>query len=349
MRTSTLWITCLLLLPAAPAAARPKAEKEALATLEEALDLAKEDRSCKRAIGEDLSDAVAEVEDGGARALKKAQKLLDAARDGAEDCDREVKKALKEADQALADALEEVEDEEPTKSKGPALEDPEVLEAGCEAKKAKACFTLAERYTAGQGVDQNESTAVEYYQRACALKHLGACNTMGNIHHEGWGGAEQDDARSVEYYQKACDGGHGDACHSLGYLTEEGRGVKSNPKKALSLYEKSCKRSSGPGCFAVGNAHQSGFAGLKVDLSAAVGRYQRACQLRHGEACFRLAEMHRDGLGVKKSEGQEHLYYASACNAGHALGCERTNVGKVLKEGVNQLTKGVESLQNISF
>ncbi|MBK6685448.1 MAG: sel1 repeat family protein [Deltaproteobacteria bacterium] len=272
MRTTAFGIFCLLLLPAGLAEARPKPEKEALAALEEALDLAQEDRSCKRAIGEDLSDAVAEVEDGGKKALKKAQKLLESALDGAEDCERDVKKALKEADQALADALEEEDDDgedddgRSAKKKGPAPEDPEVLEAACEAKKAKACFALGERYTSGQGVDQNESTAVEYYQRACALKHLSACNTMGNIHHEGWGGAEQSDRRAFEYYQKACDGGHGDACHSLGYLTEKGRGVEANPKKALQLYEKSCKRGSGSGCFAVGNAHQSGFAGLKLDL-----------------------------------------------------------------------------------
>jgi hypothetical protein len=98
--------TCAVLLLACPASAGGGPAKKALRAVEEAIDEAKDaDKSCRKAVLEDLEDAADRLEGERARPEKALRALRDAIKAAGDDCPKKVQAAIR-------DALDELEDAE---------------------------------------------------------------------------------------------------------------------------------------------------------------------------------------------------------------------------------------------
>ncbi len=111
------------------------------------------------------------------------------------------------------------------------------------AKKAmsgdapEAMWVLGQSYELGLGVDENMETAIEYYDRGCALGHPGCLHSMGRFYLHGdylIGDVEKGIAMCLE----SAELGWGPAMLTMGDCYQFGDGVPSSMKSAVEWYEK---------------------------------------------------------------------------------------------------------------
>lgn len=319
----------VLALVALPSQAEARGKRKVLRLLEDALEEAEDDRGCRRSVGRDLEEVIADVEDD-----RDVARDLEDLLDSADDCPRAVERALKKALRLLDDADDD-DDEEPAKD---AIE---IAEARCKSGKAGACYDAAAHYESGTGgAEMDHTRSAELYERSCDRGSVKGCNAKGNVYKNGFGGVEVDKRVAKKSYKRACNGGHADACFNLGYLYDD-----SKPKKALALYQKACGRKSADGCNAVGNAHENGYAGLRKSRKKARTFHTKACRLASGAGCFNLAEAYED----RGDDSNANAYFAQACNFGYSDACPRVDHGKLLKDGLNSVSKMFEGLQKTNF
>ena len=102
------------------------------------------------------------------------------------------------------------------------------------------CY-LGVYYKKGQGVKQDYSRAVEWYEKAASQGHVGAQSNLGVCYDNGQG-VEQDYSRAVEWYEKAASQGHVGAQSNLGVCYKNGQGVKQDYSRAVEWWEKAASQ-----------------------------------------------------------------------------------------------------------
>lgn len=85
--------------------------------------------------------------------------------------------------------------------------------------------------------DSIDKIALHYLRMAVAQKSPLAQFTLAKCYAE-WRGVEKNESSSVEWYEKAATQGYLPAQYNLAVCYEEGRGVKKNMKQALYWYQK---------------------------------------------------------------------------------------------------------------
>ncbi|KAF9085291.1 hypothetical protein BGX27_003506, partial [Mortierella sp. AM989] len=75
---------------------------------------------------------------------------------------------------------------------------------------AGAQFYLGVMYKSGEGVTQNKSKAVEWFQKAAIQGSAGAQLNLGTMYNNG-DGVAQDRSKAVEWFQKAASQGIAEA------------------------------------------------------------------------------------------------------------------------------------------
>lgn len=84
-------------------------------------------------------------------------------------------------------------------------------------------------------------------KKACDKGDGDGCGKLGFLYSSGQG-VEQDDFKAVEFFGKACDAGDAGGCYNLGYSYESGTGVGQDDSKAKELYGKACDGGLTGGC-----------------------------------------------------------------------------------------------------
>ncbi len=103
---------------------------------------------------------------------------------------------------------------------------------------AEAQLNLGFIYDNGQGVLQNHTKAVRWYEKAAKQGHAKAQYYLGNIYSNGQG-TPQNYATAVEWYEKAAKQGFIKAHRLLGAMYANGNGAPQNHVKAytfISIY-----------------------------------------------------------------------------------------------------------------
>jgi hypothetical protein len=107
----------------------------------------------------------------------------------------------------------------------------------------KAQYELGMKYETGQGVQQNETQAVYWYQKAADQGYAAAQDSLGVMYESGSGGLAKDDAQAIVWYQKAADQGDSDSQYQLGVMYENGRGgLTKDDSQAVYWYQKSANQ-----------------------------------------------------------------------------------------------------------
>ena len=95
-------------------------------------------------------------------------------------------------------------------------------------------------YQNGTGVEDDEQTAVERYQKAAEQGDADAQHSLGWCYSSGTG-VEKDEQKAVEWYQKAAKQGYAQAQYNLGVCYQHGSGVKKDEQKAFEWYQKAAE------------------------------------------------------------------------------------------------------------
>lgn len=176
----------------------------------------------------------------------------------------------------------------------------------CQKPNARACFSLAYMYEAGQGVVRSDSEARKYYSRACRSKLPSACFNLALLYER----HDDANAANVALYE-ACALRHTAACKKLGSTYE----AWQEGDLAVKFYDKACKFRDSAACFKLGQLYDDGNI-TRQNPKAAQSSYSNACTLGLGEACFVLGQ---------QNEGQDNAlarkYYGKACDLSHQNGC----------------------------
>ena len=81
-----------------------------------------------------------------------------------------------------------------------------------------AQYLLGNIYYIGRGVDNNYSTALEWYRKAAEQGHANAQHNLGLMYENGYG-VDKNLSTAVEWYRKAVEQGHANAQYNLDCLT----------------------------------------------------------------------------------------------------------------------------------
>jgi TPR repeat protein len=92
----------------------------------------------------------------------------------------------------------------------------------------------------GQGIAQDQTLAVRWFDIAARRGHLMARNMLGRCHEHGWG-CEADASIAARHYQVAANAGLDWALYNLANLLATGRGVVPNPMQAIVLYRRAAE------------------------------------------------------------------------------------------------------------
>lgn len=143
------------------------------------------------------------------------------------------------------------------------------------------CHGLALLYETGRGVVQDESRAVEFYEKSCDARFAEGCARLGQMRARQRG--EEAQAQTLRDFASGCARSHRESCAQWMQLNEAER-VRVGGDTAVTsrLQQRACGFKDGLACFRVGQAHAAGKAGRAQDAELAAMYYRLAC--RHGEA-----------------------------------------------------------------
>jgi TPR repeat protein len=219
-----------------------------------------------------------------------------------------------------------------------------LLTIAAEAGNAIAQRCLGWMCVTGKGVPQNDTKAVEWYQKAADKGFAIAQSSLGYMYQNGKG-VTQNDAKAVEWFQKAADQGNAIAQQNLGYMYENGKGVPQNYEKAFEWYRKSAEAGTPQAQCCLGYMYENG-KGVPQSNTKAVEWYQKSADQGYAIAQGNLGSMYDSGKGVLQSDTKAVEWYQKAGDQGNAIA--QYNLGEMYKSGIGvpqNYTKAVEWYQ----
>lgn len=125
-----------------------------------------------------------------------------------------------------------------------------VLQADCDAGKARSCDDLGSAYLFGTGVEKDGARAVTFFAKACDLGEGFSC-TNAAMTYEFGEGVPVDLALAAAFNAKACENGHPKGCFKAGVAYAEGKGVPQDLPKAIAAFQKDCDIGNTKSCDAI--------------------------------------------------------------------------------------------------
>ena len=102
---------------------------------------------------------------------------------------------------------------------------------------AEAQCKLADAYFLGNGVEQDEPKAVEWFRKSAEQGHAVAEYALGNCYFAGRG-IEKDEAEAFKWFLKSAEHGYAVAQYTVGSCYFTGRGVSLNKEEAIPWLRK---------------------------------------------------------------------------------------------------------------
>ena len=104
-----------------------------------------------------------------------------------------------------------------------------------ETGDAFAQYNVGVAYANGDGVAQDQASAVKWFMKAAEKDITEAQYNLGICYANGWG-VTKDDSEAAKWFRKASDKGDADAQFKLGNLYDNGRGVTIDDVEAVKWY-----------------------------------------------------------------------------------------------------------------
>jgi hypothetical protein len=111
----------------------------------------------------------------------------------------------------------------------------ELFRRAAEKGYAPSQYRLGYCYESGKGVEQNFSTANQWYEKAGAQDFVDAQYKLGHSYRTGRG-AQIDLPTALAWYKKAAGAGDRDALHNVGWMYATGQGTKADQQEAYRWF-----------------------------------------------------------------------------------------------------------------
>ncbi len=155
------------------------------------------------------------------------------------------------------------------------------LRQAAESGDGAALFEVGRRYTDGDPVDRDLTTAAQWYEYSARAGFAPAQYRLGNFFEKGHG-VGSDVGKAVMWYQRAAEQGNALAMHNLAVL------------------------------------YTSGLVGGTPDMEAAVEWFRQAADLGVKDSQVNLGILYTRGMGVKEDLVEAYKWFAVAARAGDA-------------------------------
>lgn len=185
------------------------------------------------------------------------------------------------------------------------------------AAQLYAQYNLGRLYEAGQGVEKDVPTAVQWYIRAAQQDLDVAQQHLVRIFRQGEGTVAPNPVESTKWLERLAQGGNVPAMTDLGTAYLQGVGVEKNAKIAHDWYLRGASQGSGEALFNLGLLYQSGYTG-DADYQRAADYYNRAANKNSGRAMMALGDLYAGAQGVSRSRVQALAWYELAADRGVA-------------------------------
>lgn len=154
--------------------------------------------------------------------------------------------------------------------------------------EARALFEIGVCYRRGEGVEQSDTKAVEYYKSALAWGCLDAANNLGLMYAQGLG-VEKDVVEAVRYYRMAAEAGQADSQTLLANCYFQGVGVRQDYGEAFAWFKKAADQGEPDALFHVALCYQEGH-GVEPDYDKVIENLCKAAEAGHQYALQLLKE-----------------------------------------------------------
>lgn len=227
-----------------------------------------------------------------------------------------------------------------------------------EAGDAKAIYNVGALYARGEGVEEDDLTALEWFKKAAEMDYPDALNTIGNAYSFGNYGLQIDYGASFSYYLRSAQLGNAKGMFTIGNMYDRGVGVAENKELAVQWYQKASMLGNGSatynlaskylngevvqedpifagklferaaelgavsGMLETGHAYHYGRYGIAVDYAVAAQWYQKGAEKGDAHCMRHLAELYASGLGVEKDIELARTYYLQAQEAGEDVAAQ---------------------------
>ena len=175
----------------------------------------------------------------------------------------------------------------------------EWFQRAAEQGYADAQHSLGVMYYHGKGVEENLSSAFKWFQRAAEQDFPLAQHSLGVMYYDGEG-VERNLSSAFEWFQRAAEQGYADAQHSLGLMYYHGKGVEENLSSAFEWFQRAAEQDIPLAQHSLGLMYYHG-KGVEENLSSAFEWFQRAAERGFAPAQHRLGLMYYDGEGVERN------------------------------------------------
>ena len=183
-------------------------------------------------------------------------------------------------------------------------------------RKADAAFEMGMRYKNGDGVEQCNEKAVEYFKMAAELGHVHAQLAVGGYYY-----AKNDCISAYKWLKMAADLGNAEALFTLGVFYIEGDGVDQDYEEAAKYFHRAARRRHAEAQFAYGDLLSQGL-GVEKDEAKAVKWFGEAAENGQVEAMYRLGQCYDKGQGVEKNAELANKWYSAAVQKGHRMAAQ---------------------------
>lgn len=158
-----------------------------------------------------------------------------------------------------------------------------------------AQLKLYKCYRYGDGVKEDETQAMEWYNRAAEQIDQSDSDAQYSL---GWELRYRlfYDEKAVEWFRKAAEQGHAGAQYELGWCYSHGRGVKKDLKKAVEWFRKAADQGYDAAQCELGDCYAAG-RGVKADRKQAERLWMAVAEQGRSDVILNRADKYMNGSG----------------------------------------------------
>lgn len=186
------------------------------------------------------------------------------------------------------------------------------LIAKAEQGNANAQFQVGLKYQNGEGVEKDNTKAVDWYQKSAEQGNSDAQANLGAMYQYGFG-VEKSDSEALSWFRKSADQGNSSGQNLLGVMYFMGAGIQKNDSEAVSWFRKSGEQGNSQAQVNLGLIYQKG-VGVEKNDAEAVSWFRKAAERGNSDAQLNLGAMYQYGTGVEKSNEQAVSWYRKAAD-----------------------------------
>lgn len=199
---------------------------------------------------------------------------------------------------------------------------------------AAAQFRLGTKYDFGKGVEQSDSKAFKWYQKAAKQGHMDAQFNLGSMYKNGQG-VKQSNSLAAKWYCKSAEQGDSAAQCNLGVMYQLGEGFEQSNSTAVEFYRKAAEQGNAEAQCNLGAMYCNG-QGVARSYSTAIELYSKAIEQKLARAHCNMGVMYVNGLGVEQNNRMAVKSFRMASKDGDVQGTINLGLMCMDGEGIKQ-------------